>query len=244
MGVLTIKKLSYKNIFDKLDLEIKKCSNITILGCSGSGKSILTGLIEEGHKKIKVLGNLVVVRSNVNDQIVGKTVLEQLRFHMELKHYSEKKINNRIKNVKKYFDIEDLLDKDPFHLSMGEKQLIILLSHLVLDFDIIIFDSAFCYLDKKNKNQIFKYINDLKKITVVNLSSNPEDTLLSNEVAILNKKIIYREAINYAFNSDKVYYNSGLDLPFMGDLCLKLKYYDIIDKTILDMDELVNVIWK
>ena len=245
MGVLTIKKLTYKKIFDKLDLDIKKGSNITILGSSGSGKSLLVSLINRGYKKkIKVTGNLVSVNSKVNEQIVGKNVLEQLKFHMELNHYSERKISNRIKKITSYFDIDDLLDKDPFYLSMGEKQLVILLSYLVLDMDIIVFDSAFGYLDKRLKNKVFEYINGIKKLTIINFSSNPSDALLSKEVAIINKNIVYREAIECAFNSDKLYYSNGIDLPFMGELCLKLKYYDIVDKTILDMDELVNEIWK
>ena len=244
MGVLTIKKLTYKKTFDKLDLDIKKGSNITILGCSGSGKSTLVSLIETGHKKIKITGNLVSMSGLVNRQIVGKTVLEQLRFHMVLNHYSERKINNRIKKITGYFDIDEILDKDPFHLSMGEKQLVILLSYLVLDMDIIVFDNSFCYLDKKIKTKVFKYIKEIKRLTIVNFSSNPDDAYLSNEIAVLNKNIVYREAIQYAFNSDKLYYSNGLDLPFMGDLCLKLKYYDIIDKTIFDRTELVNEIWK
>ena len=36
----------------------------------------------------------------------------------------------------------------------------------------------------------------------------------------------------------------GLTLPFMVDLSLKLKYYDLIDDVELDMNRMVDKLWK
>ena len=36
----------------------------------------------------------------------------------------------------------------------------------------------------------------------------------------------------------------GLSLPFMVDLSLKLKYYDLVDDVVLDIDRMVNELWK
>ena len=43
---------------------------------------------------------------------------------------------------------------------------------------------------------------------------------------------------------EKKFNNLGLALPFMAELSIKLKYYDLIDDLIFDMDEMVNKLWK
>ena len=37
---------------------------------------------------------------------------------------------------------------------------------------------------------------------------------------------------------------AGLELPFLADLSIRLIYYGVLDHMILDMDEMVNAIWK
>ena len=176
MSILDIKNLTFsypnKKIFNKLNLSINKGSHITILGPIGSGKTTLVNLINEKHKSIKISGNYYIIYSNPLNQIVGKTVKEQLLFHMELNNYSSRKISNRIKKIVNYFDIESILDVDPFRLSVGIQQLIVIASYLVLDSDIFIFDNSFNLLDEINRKKVFDYLKKLKKITIICFSSN------------------------------------------------------------------------
>ena len=248
MSVLDIKNLTFsypnKKIFNKLNLSINKGSHITILGPIGSGKTTLVNLINEKHKSIKISGNYYIIYSNPLNQIVGKTVREQLLFHMELNNYSSRKISNRIKKIVNYFDIESILDVDPFRLSVGIQQLIVIASYLVLDSDIFIFDNSFNLLDETNRKKVFDYLKKLKKITIICFSSNPEDVLMGEEMAIMNQKIVFKSILKTAFDNDKIYLSNNLNLPFMADLSLKLQYYEIIDKIILDKNDLVNEIWK
>ena len=44
--------------------------------------------------------------------------------------------------------------------------------------------------------------------------------------------------------NESIFNESNLKLPFMIDLCNKLKYYDLLDKITLDKNELVDEIWK
>ena len=43
---------------------------------------------------------------------------------------------------------------------------------------------------------------------------------------------------------DQIFYQSNLEVPFMSDLSTKLKMYDLIDNLYLNMEELVDKIWK
>ena len=43
---------------------------------------------------------------------------------------------------------------------------------------------------------------------------------------------------------DKIWKEAGMKLPFMADLSLKLKYYNLLDEPILDMNKMVKQLWK
>ena len=60
----------------------------------------------------------------------------------------------------------------------------------------------------------------------------------------MNKKIVFQGSIKTIFDNDKIFNQNGLALPFMADLSLKLQYYGLIDQIILDMNEVVDKIWK
>lgn len=248
MSVLNIKNLTYsyphKKIFDRLNLSINKGCHITILGSVGSGKSTLIRLIKEKHKDIHIVSDYYIIESKPLNQIVGKTVEEQLTFHMRMNNYSNRKISNRIKKIVKHFSFEEILNIDPFHLSVGIQQLVVIASYLILDSDILIFDNAFNLLDEFNKQKVFDYLKTKKKTTIIAFSSNPEDVLMGQEMAIMNKKIVFRSTLKTAFDNDKVFLSNNLNMPFMADLSLKLEYYEIIDRIILDKNDLVNEIWK
>ena len=43
---------------------------------------------------------------------------------------------------------------------------------------------------------------------------------------------------------EKILNQIGLELPFMVDLSLKLKFYEVYDRIETDMDRMVNDLWK
>ena len=43
---------------------------------------------------------------------------------------------------------------------------------------------------------------------------------------------------------EKILTRLGLSLPFMIDLSLKLKFYDLLDDIVLDSDRMVDILWK
>ena len=45
-------------------------------------------------------------------------------------------------------------------------------------------------------------------------------------------------------NNEKILKRLGFDLPFMIDLSIQLKLYGLIDRTYLNMEDLVNNLWK
>lgn len=71
-------------------------------------------------------------------------------------------------------------------------------------------------------------------------------TYFSNvDLSILDEgKIIKEGDILTVLNDDSMLNKLGFRLPFMIDLSLKLKYYNLVDKIILNQKEMVEMLWK
>ena len=72
-----------------------------------------------------------------------------------------------------------------------------------------------------------------------------DDLLYATDIAILKDGQIQtfgkKEDI---LKDEKVFKECGLNMPFMAELSLKLKYYGLIEDPILDIDKMVKYLWK
>ena len=268
MYIVVIKDLnfSYKNkqIFQKLNLTIKQGSFTTIIGPNGAGKStlvkLLTGILKtysyvniDGkilcHDNIKEIRKIIgVVFENPDDQFVAETVMDDIAFSLENMKLPKKEIRKRIKNVANYLNIENILEREPHSLSGGEKQLVALASALVIEPKILILDEALTMIDPIVKNWILNLLKDLHNktdITIINVTHDVEESLYGDDIVVIhNGKIVLNGTKKDVLKEEKMFTKLGLQLPFMADLSIKLSYYGLIDDLILDMDEMVDKLWK
>lgn len=251
MNKIEIKNLNFrygKNvIFNKLSLNIIGNSYTTIIGPVFSGKTTLFKEIVKGTKEsIKINGNIKYIITNPNKQLVSKTVKKQLQFFLENDGYTKRQITTRVNNIIKAFNLETILDKDPFTLSEGEKQLVVLCSVLVLDLDILLMDNALCRMNQQLKEKVLNYLNKLKKkkVTIVNFTSDINEIDGSDYVIMIDKKLIFNKRQEDALNNNKTFEDNSLKLPFLNDIANKLSYYGLIKNSITNIDELVNELWK
>jgi hypothetical protein len=63
-------------------------------------------------------------------------------------------------------------------------------------------------------------------------------------IVLSNGNILLDGPVMEVLKKDKVFNRIGVEIPFMVDLSIKLQLYGLIDHIILDMDEMVNAIWK
>ena len=250
MNKVEIKNLILKKenvvIYDKLNLNICGGAYTTIIGPSSSGKTTLFNTIIKGNKKVKVNGNINYVVTNPDKQIVGRTVEKQIKFFMEMNNYSKRQISSRFKSIVSYFGIDSILDKDPYNLSLGEKQLVVLCSILVLDLDILILDNALCRMNRVMKEKVLNYFNKLKKkkVTIINFASDVRETIGSDYTILVDKKLVFNKKTKEVIKDNKLFEDNHLKLPFLLDITNKLKYYGLVDKNIKDMESLVDELWK
>lgn len=250
MNKIEIKNLNLKCgktvIYNKLNLNIIENSYTTIIGPSSSGKTMLFKTIIKGNKAIKVNGSIIYILTDPNKQIVAKTVKKQLQFFLENSGYTKRQITTRINNIIKAFSLESIIDKDPFLLSEGEKQLVVLCSMLVLDLDILLLDNALCRMNQQLKEKVLEHLNKFKKkkVTIVNFTSDISEINNSDYVIMVDKKLIFNKSKKEALSDNKIFEDNNLKLPFLNDITSKLSYYGLIKNNINSIDELVNALWK
>lgn len=267
-NIIRLKNLNFsydnKVIFKDFDLDIEKGKFVSIVGSNGSGKStlvkILVGLLKaEGYINIyrmnlcednlmDIRRNIGVVFENPDNMFVAETVLDEIVFSLENLEYAKSTIKTKVDKVLEFIPIKEILEKNPHYLSAGEKQLVSLASALITEPKILILDEAFSMVDGVMKDKILKLLKKLnreKKITIINVTHDIEETVYGDDIIVLdNGKIELSGDKLEVYKQEKKLKKLGLDLPFMVDLSNKLSYYGLVDKTILDMNEMVNHLWK
>ena len=267
-NIIRIKNMSFsyknKTIFQNFDLDIEKGQFIHIVGPNGSGKStlikILLGLLKaEGYINVyrmnmcddnlmDIRRNIGVVFENPDNTFVAETVADDIAFSLENLQYTSRTIGEKINKISKFLNIEHLLEKNPHYLSRGDKQLVALASALVTDPKLLIIDEALNMLDGIDKESILKLLKKLvkeKKITVINVTHDMEDTIYGDKIIVLDQgQILLYDDKKQVYKEEKLLKKIGLELPFMVDLSNKLRYYGLVDDDILSMNEMVNHLWK
>ncbi|MCK5044115.1 ABC transporter ATP-binding protein [Candidatus Parcubacteria bacterium] len=206
---ISIKDLSYEDVLNKVNLDIKNNEFVLICGANGSGKTTLVkhiikllkiqkGEIEIDGKALKkysqrdIASRIGFVFQNPNHQIFRNSIEEELEFTLKLlgKENKEKEINEMLS----FFDLEKYRNKSPQALSTGEKYRVAMASSLVSNPDIIILDEPLTHLDFKAKQHFIKYLAELKEKgkTIIVISHHPDyyQSLVDRIFIIKNKEVI------------------------------------------------------
>ena len=252
-----------KKIFENLNISFKNKKFYSILGKSCSGKTVLAktlaGLIPfEGDIIIDgvsldkdsmnyLIKKIGIVFENSNQQFVCNTVYDELSFVLENLNYYQMDIDKKIEGVSGLLGIEEILDREIVTLSVGEQQLVALASAIIHQPSILIIDDALLNLDNYYKEIILRTLNILRKkgLTILYFTSNSIDSIYGTDIVIINNgKIALNKPLTKALKEEKAFITSGVEMPFIADISLKLGYYNLVDKIYLDEKGLVNAIWK
>lgn len=238
-NMITVKNLSfsYPNnpIFNNLSFDVSTCKWTTIIGLSGCGKTTFIRLINNDFKydgEILYDGNIIIIDGNFN--------YENILVSKLIKKYYSKNIYNKIINE---YDLKNITSEKVSDLNEQDKIKLLFCLKLSSKGDIVIIDNLLNKLNCYNKNIIVKILNKLK-IKVINMTNNMEDTLLGENIIIMDKcKIVLNDKKENIFMKYDDIKKIGLDLPFIVDLSIKLKYYGLVNKIYFSMEELIGAIW-
>lgn len=199
---------------------------VFISGLSGSGKStllnIINGLIPEVIEG-KVSGELLIdgksdlnmvershiignVFQNPRSQFFTTDTTAELVFAMENFGITKEEMEKRLGDITDKYNIRYLLNRNIFELSSGERQMLALISALIMDPRIVIFDEPSANLDYGNAMRLRRQLAELKRegITVV-VADHRCFYLrgLIDTVLLLNDNTVTE------YDSEEAYFNGG-----------------------------------
>ena len=183
-------------IFNNINLEIKKNSNVCILGKTGSGKSTFVDLIV-GLLKPKS-GEVYIDDSKIDDVLqswhnqisyvpqstflLDSTILENIAFGINKNEIDISKVENSIKlaGLKEFIDTlpenyNSKIGERGIQLSGGQIQRLGLARAFYKEFEVLILDESTNALDSDTENEIYNNINKiLKNKTIIVITHKKE----------------------------------------------------------------------
>ena len=228
---------------------------ITIEGPEGSGKTtvskLLCGLLEAREGEIvidDVLFNkdnagvirdkIGVIFQNPDNQYIGTTLKDDIIFGLENHNVDPNEMDKIIESISELCGVYELLEKEPYAMSGGQKQKGAIAGVLALSPEILILDEATSMLDPISKEEFKQNIIKLQKeknLTVISITHDKNETLLADKVIVLDKGEIVFDGNNVElYNTDLEKYN--LRLPSIIEIQKCLQYKEFI----LDENEFFN----
>ena len=191
---LNIKKFSFPNsknyLLKNVNINIKKNSQIGIIGESGSGKStiidILCGFQKNKYAKLIIDGTDIFKNKNLenwrnsigyipqNIIILNQSLKENILFGANINYFNDNILRKLIKKVdlenffkKSKNGFSQILKQDGQNISGGEKQRIGIARALINNPDLIILDEATSGLDTVTENKVLDTIKKINRTTII-----------------------------------------------------------------------------
>jgi phospholipid/cholesterol/gamma-HCH transport system ATP-binding protein len=237
------KSFDSKQVHTGVNLSIRSGENITVLGGSGSGKSVLLkeiiGLIKPDEGDVIIENEnivpmdeseLVHVRKKMGMLFQGAalfdslTVAENIAYPLrEGNNHSEEEINEIISTNLELVGLPGIEDKLPSDLSGGMKKRVGLARAMAMNPKILLYDEPTTGLDPPNISRINHLIRNMQEkfgITGVIITHDVKSALeISDRIAFLyNGRIIFEGTVTEAQNTE---------IELLNDFILgRLEYID------------------
>ncbi|MBQ6324224.1 MAG: ATP-binding cassette domain-containing protein [Bacilli bacterium] len=254
-NIVNIKNLNYKP-FDNFNLTIKENSFIAISGPNNSGKTTLMRILNgEIDKNLPVK----IFEKHLSDYKLGEygEIVKGVfplgeEFNSTLEEEISKiniKISSEEKNIiLKKLHLQKLL-KTYFN-QMTEKEIILcqLLKALLQHPKILLIDELYLYFSHQEIMNIINFLKEYQQendIVIIYTTINLEETIdLDYLYIISNTEVIIEGKPLEALQNDNLLNKLGLRVPFMVDLSVKLRDYDLLSDIELTPEGLVDKLWK
>lgn len=162
-----------------LDFIVNRGERVSILGSNGCGKTTLLkhllGILVPKDGRVRVFGldpgkeypkireKVGVVMQDVDEQILGPTVYDDILFAPLNYGMPSSKAEVLAKEVMRRLNIESIRGKIVHYLSGGEKKKVALAGALVMEPELLILDEPFTGLDPLSRRDLVRILNDLNR---------------------------------------------------------------------------------
>lgn len=246
--VLNINDLSYQQLFNNISLSVEKGKITALSGSNNSGKTTL----------VRILDRKIVDNFNIN--FLGKDIKDYTleEYNKKCKCIYPNRYTPKESTVEEELDREiqdadkkDMIEKKLRLLKLLEKQtskltsseIVWLETLLVLGKteELVVIDGVDQVLSKQELEEYYKYLKRWMKqydIAVFLTTTSLENANLIDFLYIIKDgEVILKGEPLTILQKDNIVNKAGLNVPFMIDLSVKLRDYDLIDNIELEKEK-------
>lgn len=186
--IIEISHLSFsypdgKQALDEIHLQILPGEKVALVGANGAGKSTLLyhlNGIFTGSGKICIdnlelnKSNLARIRAliglvfqNPDDQLFSPTVFEDVAYGPIYQGFDKITVQKKVGQALKAVRMEDYADRNPYHLSSGEKKRIAIATVLSMQPKILAFDEPTAGLDPRARRELIELLLELPQTMLI-----------------------------------------------------------------------------
>ena len=221
LEVKSLKKIYGKNegattALNGISFQVLDGEFLGIMGSSGSGKTTLLNCIAtmvmptEGHILLKRedISNLKGSRlARFRGSQVGYLFQEfELLDHMtgeenillpaEIHKLNRKEVEERLKDLADYLEIEDVLQKFPSQMSGGQKQRVAAARALIVKPEILLADEPTGALDSKNSKRLMEMLRGIRDnygTTIMMVTHDPNAASFCSRILFIQDGVLFHE---------------------------------------------------
>ena len=172
-------------VLTDFSLSIEEGSCVVIRGDNGSGKStlfrILNGLSFGGSGEYLFKGTKIDAEylkdnsrakrfheaigylfQNPDTMLFNSSVYDEIAFGPRQMGLTDEEVDRRVQDLLELFELRDIRDRVPYHLSGGQKKWVALASVMALDPEVVTLDEPFAGLDERRAAWLMGFLKELK----------------------------------------------------------------------------------
>jgi energy-coupling factor transport system ATP-binding protein len=241
-------------------LEISEGEIVAVLGSNGSGKTtlvkhfngllkptsgrVLVNSLDTRKERIAKLSSLVgYVFQNPNHQTFLPTVRQELYYGCRNLKMSKEEMEKRVQKAIELFELDGLLDVNPFDLNYTKRKEIAMASIMAVSPKVIVLDEPTTGQDHKGCKRVLELVKMFHKnghIVVLITHDMQLVGELNCRVVVMNKsKIIADDRVDIVFADHELMKTADLQPPQVTELANQLSYLNK-EKIYLTVDSVVE----
>lgn len=227
---------------DNISFDVESGEFLAIMGSSGSGKTTLLNCISTidkvttGHIYINDLDITKLKGNNLNkfrreelgfifqdfNLLDTLTAYENIALSLTINKVKAKSIDERVKQVAKSLDIEDVLTKYPYQMSGGQKQRVASARAIVTNPSLVLADEPTGALDSKSARMLlenFEKLNESIKTTILMVTHDAFTASYADRIIFIKDGKIFNELVK-GNKTRKCFFDEIIDVVTLlgGDL--------------------------
>lgn len=186
--IIDINQLSFhypdgKMALDEISLKVMPGEKIALVGANGAGKSTLLlhlNGVFEGSGQIRINGMEVikknlgqirafvgVVFQNPDDQLFSPTVFEDVAYGPIYQGLDTKIVKGKVDLALADVHMTEFAERNPYHLSGGEKKRIAIATVLSMQPQVLVFDEPTAGLDPRARRELIELLHELPQTMLI-----------------------------------------------------------------------------